>query len=481
VRKNPWITLTVLALAQFMVVLDLTIVNVALPHIQRDLHFSTDGLQWIVNAYTLLFGGFLLLGGRAADLLGRRAMFMAGLALFTAASLTAGLADSPATIVAARAVQGLGGAMLSPAALSLLTVTFEHGRQRNLAMGIWGALAGFGGTLGVVLGGVMIDLAGWRSVFYVNVPIGVALIALSPVLVAESRERLSGATRESLLERFDLPGAVLGTGGVLALVFGIVRTQALGWSSAEVIAALATGVVLLAAFVMAELRTAAPLVPMRLFEPLGMRTSAVALALNGASFLGMFFLTAIFLQEVRHLSALSTGLELLPMGCAAILAAVVASTVVTRLGTQTVQIAGAAFSVAGLLLLSHVSANGAYASQLLPGFVLFGFGIIAIGVSSQIAAVAEVKANDAGAASAIITSAYQVGGALGLAIISTIAASRVTRLLAGGMPAHQALTEGFQRGLIATAAVAVLNLLVAFVSPRIRPSAELVAAATSAS
>jgi EmrB/QacA subfamily drug resistance transporter len=473
-RKNPWLTLTVLALAQFMVVLDLTIVNVALPHIQRDLHMSASGLQWIVNAYTLLFGGFLLLGGRLADLLGRRTMFAVGLGLFTAASLAAALSGSAAMIVIARGVQGLGGAMLSPAALSLVTVTFPHGRPRNIAMGIWGALAGLGGTLGVIAGGVLIDAIGWRSVFFVNVPIGLTLLALSPMLITESR---AGA---AVARRFDIPGAVLGTGGLLVLVFGIVRSQAAGWGSLQVLASLLAGVAMLAAFVLVELQAEAPLVPIRLFRPLAMRTSAVALALNGASFLAMFFLTAIFLQDERHMSALATGLELLPMGIAAIAAAVAASTLVTRLGTRRLQIAGATLSVAGLYWLSRVSASGDYASQLLPGFILFGSGIITIGVSSQIAAVADVSHDDAGAASAIINSAYQVGGALGLAVVSTIADSHVTHLLASGVTQPLALTAGFQRGLIVTTLIAAVNVLVGIASPQIRPTAEMVAAATTA-
>jgi EmrB/QacA subfamily drug resistance transporter len=474
-NRNPWLTLTVLALAQFMAVLDLTIVNVALPHIQSDLHFSPNGLQWIVSAYTLLFGGFLLLGGRMADLIGRRALFITGLAVFTGASLVAGLATSPAMLVGARALQGLGCAMLSPAALSLLQVTFAHGRDRNVAMGIWGALAGLGGTLGVVLGGVLIDAVGWRAVFFVNVPIGIALIAVAPAMIAESRiARPAGQPR-----RFDLPGALLGTAGLLALVFGIVRTQVLGWGSAEVIACLAGGLLLLVAFAIVESRSADPLIPPALFRAAGMRSSTIALALNGAAFLAMFFLTAIFLQQVRGESALGTGLELLPMGIAAVLAAAAASTLVTRIGTRPVQLAGAALSLVGLVLLSRAGADAAYAGALLPGFILFGMGIIGIGVPAQIAAVAEVRHADAGAASAVVTAAYQVGGALGLAIIATLANSRVTHLLASGVPAHAALTAGFQRGLIAAAVIAAANVLVGIGSPRIRPTAEMVGAAAA--
>jgi EmrB/QacA subfamily drug resistance transporter len=473
-RRNPWLTLTVLALAQFVVVLDLTIVNVALPHMQQDLHFSADSLQWVVSAYTLLFGGFLLLGGRAADLLGRRALFIAGLALFTASSLAAGLSQSPAMMIGARAAQGLGGAMLSPAALSLLTVTFPHGRDRNVAMGIWGALAGLGGTLGVVIGGVLIDGIGWRSVFFVNLPIGVALIAVAPLFITESRVRSDGP------RQFDALGAVLGTTGLLALVFAIVRTQSLGWGSLEVIACLIASVALLGGFVLAESRASAPLVPLELFRLRGMRAAGLSLALNGAAFLAMFFLTAIFLQQVRHESALGTGLELLPMGVAAVLAAVAASALVTRVGTRPVQITGAALSVVGLALLARVSAQASYAGSLLPGLLLFGVGIIWVGVPSQIASIAEVRHEMAGSASAIVTAAYQIGGALGLAIITTLADTRVTHLVAAGAPVREALTGGFQRGLIAAAAIALANLAVAIGSPRVRPDKEMLAAAGAA-
>ena len=473
-RRNPWLTLVVLAVAQFVVVLDLTIVNVALPHIQRDLHFSTDGLQWVVNAYTLLFGGFLLLGGRAADLLGRRRLFIGGVVLFTAASLLAGLSQSSTMMVVARGLQGFGGAMMSPAALSLLTVTFAHGRERSIALGIWGALAGLGGTLGVVVGGLLISAVGWRAVFFVNVPIGIVLALVTPMFVSESRADVPATAR-----RFDLPGALLGTGGLLAVVFGIVRSQALGWGSAEVLGTLGGGLLLLVGFVVAERRSIAPLVPMRLFESRGLSVSSIALTLNGGMFLAMFFLVAIFLQEVRGLSALNTGLELLPMGVAAIIGAVVASTLVGRIGTRTVQVVGGVLSVIGLLLMSGAGATDAYVSSLLPGFLIIGVGMIWVGVPAQISAVADVGHADAGAASAVINSAYQIGGALGLAIITTIANSHVSAL-AHHESMRLALTGGFHVGLIAAAATAALNLLVAFGAPQLRPDAAMLEAAAAA-
>jgi EmrB/QacA subfamily drug resistance transporter len=474
VRKNPWLVLTVLAMAQVIVILDLTIVNVALPDIQRGLHFSTAGLQWVVNAYTLLFGGFLLLGGRAADLLGRRRLFIAGVVLFTAASLAAGLSQSSAMLIVARGVQGFGAAMMSPAALSLVTVTFPHGRERSIALGVWGALAGLGGTLGVVIGGVLVSAVGWRWVFFVNVPIGVMLALITPLFITESRAEIVGAAR-----RVDLPGALLSTGGLLGLVFGIVRSQALGWGSAEVLGTLIGGLVLLVGFCVIERRAVAPLVPLRLFNSRGLSVSSLALGLNGAMFLAMFFMVAIFLQEVRGRSALDTGLEILPMGVIAIIAAVIASNLVGRIGTRTVQITGGVLAVIGLLLLSRAGAGDAYASSLLPGFLVFGVGFIWIGVSAQISAVAEVKHADAGAASAIINAAYQVGGALGLAIVTTIADSHTSSLVH-----HEsmslALTGGFHVGLIAAAVIGAINVLVGFGAPQLRPDAEMMAAVTTA-
>ncbi|MFF3560506.1 DHA2 family efflux MFS transporter permease subunit [Streptomyces sp. NPDC002574] len=461
-----------MALAQFIVVLDVTIVNVALPHIQSDLDFTADGLQWVISAYTLLFGGFLLLGGRAADLLGSRRVFLAGLALFGVTSLVAGLAQTPGELIAARAVQGLGGALMSPAALSILTVTFAHGRQRNIAMGVWGGLAGLGGTLGVVAGGLLVDSLSWRWVFFVNVPIVAALIAVTPLVIR--------ATTRQAGRGFDVLGAGLSTAGLLAVVYGVVRAEPVGWGSAEAVVCLVAGVALLAAFVAVEARSAAPLVPLRLFRSRALSASSGSLALNGAAFLTMFFLTAIYLQQVRGASALRTGMEILPMGAAAILVAVVTPALVHRFGTRTVQLSGAALSALSLLLLARTGADSGYASHLLPGLILFGAGIIAVGVPAQIAAVVDVEHHEAGAASGVVTAFYQVGGALGLALATTLSVSRANAAVADGMAPQQALVEGFHRGLLVAAAFAVVNVLVTVASPRIAPSAEQIAEAAAA-
>src|SRR6195952_988451 len=339
-RRSPWSTLVVLAIAQFMVVLDVTIVNVALPHIQSDLKFSTNDLQWVISAYTLIFGGFLLLGGRSADLIGRRRVFVAGLIVFSLSSLAPGLATSPLELILFRGVQGLGGAMLSASALTILMVTFEHGRRRNIALGVWGGLAGLGGTMGAILGGILVDALSWRWVFLVNVPIGIVVVIVAFLIVRESRATITGR------RTFDVAGAVLSTAGLLAIMLGVIRAEPLGWGSIEVIGLLAGGVLLLAAFVLVQSRSASPLIPLRLFRTRSLSLSVVALGLNSAGFLAMFFLTAIFFQQVRGLSALDTGWAFLPMGIAAIAGALLASRLVTAFGTRAVQVVAAIVRVA---------------------------------------------------------------------------------------------------------------------------------------
>jgi EmrB/QacA subfamily drug resistance transporter len=472
-RRNPWATLAVLAFAQFIVVLDVTIVNVALPHIQTDLHFSATNLQWVISAYTLLFGGFLLLGGRVADLLGSRRVFVVGLAVFGVASLACGLAGSPGVLIGARAVQGLGAALLSPAALSILTVTFPHGRERNIAMGVWGGLAGLGGTLGVVAGGLLVDSLDWRWVFFVNVPIVVLIVVLTPRFI----QHIPGVTGT---RAFDAAGAALGTTGLLALVYGVVRAEPAGWSSPEVIGFLVGGVALLAGFIAVERRSPAPLVPLRLFHSRALSTSSTALGLNGAAFLAMFYLTSLYLQQVRGDSALEAGLQFLPMGGAAIAAAVLSTQLVQRFGTKPVQIVGGVLMLAGLALLMGASAHGSYAGELLPGLILFGLGIITVGVPAQIAAVADVKHHEAGAASGVVTAFYQVGGALGLAVVTTLSLSDTTSALASGASQQQALLDGFHRGLLVAGLFTVVTIGMSLVSPRISPSAEQIAEASAA-
>ncbi|MDA0139059.1 DHA2 family efflux MFS transporter permease subunit [Solirubrobacter deserti] len=461
-----------LAIAQFMVVLDVTIVNVALPAIQTDLGFSAEGLQWVVNGYTLAFGGLLLLGGRMSDILGRRRLFLIGLGLFTAASLAGGFATSDGLLIAARAVQGVGAALLSPAALALLTVTFPAGRERNIALGVWGALAGIGGTLGVVAGGVLVDSLGWEWIFFVNVPVAALAIAATPMFITESRRVQADSS-------FDVAGAVLGTLGLLAVVGGVIRTEAAGWGSAEVLSLFAAGIALLAGFVAVEARAKDPLVPLRLFRVRGLSVSAIALALNGGAFLGMFFLTALFLQQVHGDSALEAGAHFVPMGIAAIASAVVGAQLVTRFGTRSAYLGGTTVGAVGLLLLSQAGADSSYAGALLPGLIVFGLGLPLVGVANQIAAVAEVPHEDAGAASGVITAAFQVGGAIGLALISTAATTRTGDALAAGAAQADALAQGFERGMMIAAGLAIANLVVGLIrAPRIQPDAAMVAEAS---
>lgn len=408
-----------------------------------------------------------------ADLLGPRRVFVAGLLLFGVTSLVAGLSSSPEFLIGARAVQGLGGALLSPAALAILTVTFAHGRERNIAMGVWGGLAGLGGTLGVVAGGVLVDSLSWQWIFFVNVPIVIALVAVIPVFVRDVRHASGRRT-------FDTLGAVLGTAGLMAVVYGVVRSEPSGWGSFEVVGVLTAGVVSLVAFVLVERRSAAPLVPLRLFRSRALSVSSGALALNGAAFLSMFFLTAIYLQQVRGDSALEAGVHFLPMGGAAIVGAVLASQLVQRVGTRTVQLAGAVLSVTGLLLLSQADATGSYSAELLPGLIVFGFGILGVGVPGQITAVSEVRPQEAGAASGVVNAMYQVGGALGLAIVTTLSISQTTHELTRGATQQHALESGFERGLLVAALFAVANVLLTLASPQLQPTGEQLTEATAA-
>jgi EmrB/QacA subfamily drug resistance transporter len=468
-----WRALFVLALAQFMVVLDVTIANVALPAIRSDLHFSANGLPWVINAYALTFGGLLLLGGRSADLLGRRRVFLAGLALFALASLAAGLAASPGWLIAARAVQGAGGALLSPAALAIVTVTFAPGRERGIALGVWGALAGLGGTVGVILGGLLVDALGWEWVFFVNLPVAAIAAAATPFVIAESRD-------DAAPRSFDVAGALLATLGVFAVVLAIIRTDVAGWGSAQVLALFATGAALLAAFAFVEARVEHPLLAPAVVRAHGLRPSAIALGLNGGAFLGMFFLAALFLQSVQRDSALGAGLRFVPMGVAAVAGAILASQLVGRVGTRVVFAAGAAISAVGLWLLTSVHADASYAGDLLPGFVIFGLAIPFVGVANQISAVAAIPQDKAGAASGAVSASFQVGGALGLAVVTSLANSRAADVLASGGNTADALTAGFQRGLLVAAVLAVANLVLALAAaPRVRPSAELVAEAAA--
>jgi EmrB/QacA subfamily drug resistance transporter len=457
--RRRWIVLALLATAQFVVVLDASIVNVALPSIGRALHFSQDSLTWVVNGYVLTFGGFLLLGGRMADLLGRRRVFVGGLIVFALASLAGGLAQDETWLIAARAVQGLGAALLSPAALSIVTTTFTEGAERNKALGVWGAVAGSGGAAGVLLGGVLTDGLGWEWVLFVNTPIGLLAALLAPRLIDESRA-------EGERRHFDFAGALSVTAGLSVLVYALVDAQKAGWGSLQTVGLLGLAAALIAAFIAIELRAAAPLMPFRIFRLRTVTGANVTALLIGASLFSMFFFISLYMQQVLGYGPLKAGVSYLPLAVAIIISAGVASQLVTRVGFKPVLLAGMALVAGGLVWFAQVSANGSYASDILGPSLLAAVGLGFSFVPVTIAAVSGVTDRDAGLASGLINTTQQVGGALGLAVLATIANSRTADVMAGShgtAPLKHALTEGFQSAFLAGAGFALLGMLLTLV------------------
>ena len=455
-ERRRWIALGLLSLAQFVVVLDASIVNVALPSIGRALDFSQGNLAWVVNAYVLTFGGFLLLGGRMADLLGRRRVFMSGLVLFALASLAGGFAETEGQLIAARAVQGLGAAILSPSALSIVTTMFRDGAERNKALGVWGAVAGSGGAAGVLLGGVLTDTLGWEWVLWVNVPIGIFAAAAAPSLIAESR---STAQKR----HFDAWGAVTVTAGLSLLVYTLVDATDAGWGSAQTIGLLAVSAALLGAFVAIELRSPAPLVPFRIFRMRTLTGANVVGLLVGASLFSMFFFISLYMQQVLGYSPIKSGFSYLPLALTIIVSAGIASQLVTRIGFKPVMVAGMAFVAAGLLWFSQVSPGGGYVQDVLGPSLLAAVGLGFSFVTTTIAAVSGVEERESGLASGLINTSQQVGGALGLAVLATIANSQTKDVLAQGNPVPDALTEGFQAAFLGAAVFALLGIVCALV------------------
>jgi EmrB/QacA subfamily drug resistance transporter len=456
-QDKKWIALALLAAAQFVVVLDASIVNVALPSIGSDLNFSQDDLSWVVNGYTLFFGGFLLLGGRMADLIGRRRMFMAGLVLFALASLAGGLSTSPGLLIAARAVQGLGAALLSPAALSLVTVMFSEGSERNKALGVWGAVAGSGGAAGVLLGGVLTEYAGWEWVLFVNVPIGIAAALLAPRLLPESRN--AGA------RHFDVAGAVSVTAGLSLLVYTLVDANNAGWTSGQTLGLGAVALVLLAAFIGIEARSHAPLVPFGIFRNRTISGTNVVGLLVAMSLFSMFFFISLYMQQVLGYDALKAGLAYLPLAGGIIVSAGLASGLVTRFGFKPILVTGLLLTAAGLIWFSQVSVDGSYLGDILFPSLLAAVGLGFAFVPMTIAAVSGVEDEQTGLASGLINTSQQIGGALGLAILASIANSRTDDLMtaAGGAKSAlpNALTEGFQSAFMVGAGFAVLGAILA--------------------
>ena len=449
-----WLALALLCMAQFVVVLDASIVNVALPTIGRALDFSECNLPWVVNAYVLTFGGFLLLGGRLGDLFGHRRLFIGGIALFTTASLCCGLSQSQDLLIAARAVQGLGAAILSPAALSIVTTTFRDGAERNRALGIWGAVAGSGGAAGVLLGGVLTDGLGWEWVLWVNVPIGLIAATLAPRLLAESRASVE--TRH-----FDVAGAVTVTLGLSLLVYALVDANNRGWGSTRTIGLLAVSAALLFAFVIIERRAPAPLVPFSIFRMRTLTGANVVGILVGASLFSMFFFISLYMQQVLGYSAIKAGLSYLPLALTIIVSAGIASQLVTKTGYKGVLAVGMALIAIALVWFSQISVNGTFLGDILGPSLLAAAGLGFAFVTTTIAAVSGVEEDEAGLASGLINTSQQIGGALGLAILSAISVSVI-----GGSHSAAALTDGFSKAFLAGAGFAVLGLIATLVRIR---------------
>src|SRR5438067_1262215 len=467
VDSRRWLGLAVIVAAQFMVVLDIAIVNVALPSIKTDLHFTESSLQWVITAYSIFFGGVLLLGGRLADLLGRRRLFMLGLALFTVSSLLDGLAWSEGSLIAFRSLQGLGAALLSPAALSILTTTFREGRERNLALGIWGAASGSGGAAGVLLGGALTSALSWSWIFFINVPVGIAVIALSPWLLRESRADLEHRT-------FDFAGAFSITSGLMLLVYAMTRATLHGWGTTETIALLAVSGLLIAAFFVIELRSKAPLLPLRIFRLRTLSASNVSGLLMGGAIFSQFFLLTLYMQQVLHYSALQTGVAYIGLTLTIIAFSAVAQALVTRIGVRRVLPAGLALSTVALVLFARLPVHGSYFSDLFPAFIISGLGLALAFVPMSIGALTGVRQADAGIASGLINTTQQVGGAIGVAAATTIATTFTSRYvdvhpgttaLSGG-----ALTHGFEIAVFALARRAALGAVAAAVLVQSSPA-----------
>jgi EmrB/QacA subfamily drug resistance transporter len=451
---HRWRVLAVVATAFFMTILDVSIVNVALPSIGKDLEFSRENLQWVITAYAIAFGGFLLLGGRAADLLGRRRVFIVGVALFTIASLVCGLAQSEEMLIAARAVQGLGGAIISPAALSIVMTSFEEGADRNKALGIWGALGGSGAAVGVLAGGVLTKYLGWEWIFFVNVPVGALVLTLTPRIVRESR-------RETAERHFDPFGAVSVTAGLALLVYTLSKGPDVGWGTARTILLLIASAALLVAFLVNERRVEEPLMPFRIFNVRTVAGANAVGALLGAVIFANFFLLTLYVQNVLHYSALKAGVTFVATAGTAVFAAGVAQALTTKLGAKPVIAVGLALLTGAMIWYAQIPVHGSYSSDLLPGYLMVGVGIAFAFVPVSIAALAGVADREAGLASGLINTSQQIGGAIGVAVASTVFTSHFNSLVHTGKSIPAALTGGYAWGFWALAVFGVAALVAA--------------------
>jgi EmrB/QacA subfamily drug resistance transporter len=443
---NPWLVLVIACLAQFMVVLDATVVNIALPSVQRGLHFSAANLQWVVNAYTLIFGGFLLLGGRAADLLGRRRLFVAGVVLFSAASLLNGVAQSSGMLIVGRGLQGLGGALVSPAALSIVTTTFRDGEQRTKALGVWSAIAAGGAAVGLLVGGVLTQVASWRWVFFVNVPVGIATVALAARYVAESRADVEHRS-------YDIAGAFTVTTGLVVLVYAIVKAQAYGWGSARTLGLGAVAFALLAVFVAIERRSKAPLMRLSIFRIRTLSVADATLLLVASAMFGMFFFASLYVQEILGYSPLKAGLAFLPVSAGIIVGAGIAQQLIKRLGVRVVSIMGITLATIGMLVLTQLPVHGSYAGDLLVGLLPMSIGMGLTFVPITLLGTSGVTERDSGLASGLFNTAQQVGGSLGLAILASLAASHTSSVLRAshGVGQLAARVSGYRLAFLAAA------------------------------
>jgi EmrB/QacA subfamily drug resistance transporter len=459
-----WTALILLCAAQFVVVLDASIVNVALPSIGKGLHFSDQNLPWVVNAYVIAFGGFLLLGGRAADLVGRRRVFMAGLVVVAIASLAAGFAATQGQLITARAAQGLGAAIIAPSALSIVTTLFKDGAERNKALGAWGAVAGSAGAVGVLLGGVLTEGLGWEWVLWVNVPVSLIALALTPGLIPESRS-------ESATRHFDAAGAMSITAGLSVLAYALLDASSAGWGSTKIVSLLVLSAALIAGFVVIELRSAAPLVPFRIFQLRTLTGANVVGLLLGASLFSMFFFISLYMQQVLGYSPIHAGLSYLPLAIMIIVAAGIGGQLVTRFGFKPILAAGMLFVAVGLAWFSRIAVHGGFVADILGPSLLAAMGLGFGFVTSTIAAVSGVGDHEQGLASGLINTSQQIGGALGLAVLSTIATTRTSDLMASGTSSlHHALTEGFQSAFLGGAIIAALGFVATLTLIRTRDS-----------
>ncbi len=461
-------TLVLLCAVQFLDIVDSAIVNVALPSIQRSLHFSQQNLQWVASGYILTYGGFLLLGGRLADLLGRRRMLLVGLTVFGIASLTAGVAESAGLLVAARLVQGVGAALMAPAALSELTTSFREGKDRNTALGVWGAVSGMAAAAGVFLGGLLASGPGWRWVFFVNPPICV-LVAIGALFLLSNDRGVEQSARA-----FDTQGAILVTGGMLLLVYGLVRAPIVGWGSGETIGTLTAAAVMIVAFVLNELRSRNPLMPFSILRVKGLVAADLTQLLAFCGFFSMFFFATLYMQEVLHYGALEAGLAYLPITAGFALAGGVTSQLVTWIGTRPVAVVGCLVAAVGIYLVSRVPIHGSYLSDVLPGFVVMSLGAGSVFVSVTAAANAGVASDKAGLAAGLLNSSQQLGSALGLAVLSAVAITRTDSLVASGTPQLAAADAGYHRALLVGSALMAGAALIALRIGNTRESAPMV-------